>query len=131
VAAFGGIAQRAWFAWQCLPRQDDGCPAALRELERANGLSNMQLNKLVRGISKRPGLAELRKMANALETTVEWLQFEEGAGPTAKHPVPPWPGPPTPKPKSGLSSGDEAALKREAKQLPKSVSSSRRRNGSK
>jgi transcriptional regulator with XRE-family HTH domain len=88
MSRFPSMADRAWFAYQCLPKTETGAPPPLRELERANDLSNAMLRKLIRGISKRPSYVELVKMARALNCTPEWLQSEIGDGPVARWPIP-------------------------------------------
>lgn len=91
------MTRRAWLAWQCLPRGATGAPPNVRELERKHHLANNQLRKLVRGLSKRPSFVELEKMAAALQTSVEWLQFGRGEPPRAHQQPAPWPGPHVPK----------------------------------
>lgn len=112
------LAQRAWFAWHCLPRTDKGQPPPVRSLERAHLLANAQLQKLIMGRSKRPSYGELVKMAMALDCDPAWLQSGEGIAPTTSYPVPA--GPPQ-RAKltggSGLSPGDKVMFERKAKQL--------------
>ena len=91
--------RRAWRAWQCLPRSENGSPPIVRELERKNGLANGQIHKLLKGRSRRPSMVELEKMATALGTSSEWLQFGRGQPPPARNEIAPWPGPKTPIPR--------------------------------
>lgn len=88
---FQSLADRAWFAWNCLPRDERGDRPKIRELERGHGLTNGSLHRLINGISVRPGYEQLAKMAQALNTSPEWLQFERGEAPTTSWPVPPRP----------------------------------------
>jgi hypothetical protein len=83
------MGERAWWAYQCLPRDAWGEPPPLRELERAHGLGNAALRKLIWDVTVRPGLAQLEKLAAALQVTPEWLQFGRGTMPLASaYPVP-------------------------------------------
>jgi hypothetical protein len=91
MALFQSLADRAWFAWNCLPRDERGDRPKIRELERSYGLTNGSLHRLINGISVRPGYEQIVKMAAALNTTAEWLQLEKGAAPTTSWPVPPRP----------------------------------------
>lgn len=88
---FPTMGHRAWFAWQCLERDDRGQPPKWRELERRHKLPNAALRRLVWDISKRPGYPIIVKSAAALNCTPEWLMFETGPGPTARWPVLPRP----------------------------------------
>jgi transcriptional regulator with XRE-family HTH domain len=60
---------------------------------------NGQIHKLLKGRSKRPSLIELEKMATALGTNVDWLQFGRGDAPPARNEISPWPGPKKPIPR--------------------------------
>jgi len=88
------MADRAWFAYQCLPRDDRGEPPDWRVLEREHGLSNGTIYKLIWGITVQPTWDTLEKAATALRVPSEWLRREEGAGPIARWPVPVRPAPP-------------------------------------
>ena len=116
------LAQRAWFAWHCLPRTEKGQPPSIRSLEGAYELSNAQLRKLIMGLSKRPSYGELVKMAMALDCDPEWLQSGQGEGPRATTFIPE--GPPLPKPKGsmpgrddGLRANEIVLFERKARQL--------------
>lgn len=91
---FPSMGHRAWFAWHCLKRDDRLQPPAWRELERANGLTNGSLYKLIWGKATRPSYDRLVRMARALGCTPEWLINENGPGPVASLPVPPRPAEP-------------------------------------
>jgi len=77
------ITQRAWLAWQCLPRGRNGKPPPIRRLEIAHGLSNAQLRKLILGTTIRPSHDALLKMAAALKCDPVWLSTGEGQSPLA------------------------------------------------
>ena len=113
------INQRAWFAWQCLPRDEKGFPPKFRELERSVDLHNAQLRNLVMGVSKRPAPESLGKLARALAVSLEWLVAEIGPGPVATWPVPA--GPPMRRSKVHLSAGDRSGFESKTKKLPQSV----------
>lgn len=87
------MAKRAWYAYQCLQRDERGNAPSIRGLESDHHLANAQIYKLVYGISKRPGFPELSKMARALNTTPEYIAEGSGQGPFTRHQVEPWPGP--------------------------------------
>lgn len=100
---------RAWFAWQCLPRDRKGAPPSFRSLERQHGLSNNDLSRLVWDAYERLTVEKARKFAAALGTTAEWLEWEEGPGPMASLPVPERPAPPPGKLKRTKSGSIKAA----------------------
>lgn len=75
------LAQRAWFAWQCLPRNSRGKPPPIARLELAHGLANAALRKVILGITTRPAHDSLLKMAEALQCDPQWLSCEKGPPP--------------------------------------------------
>jgi hypothetical protein len=91
---FATIGHRAWFAWQCLPRDSRGSPPTRRSLEIKHGLSNKDLTRLIYDFYERPSYEKMQKFAAALSTTPEWLDREEGPGPLVGMPVQPRPPPP-------------------------------------
>lgn len=88
---FPSMADRAWFAWQALDRDKLNRPPAIRALERAHGISNAGLSKLIKGQLTKPGFDVLTNCAAALRTTPEWLSREIGEGPVSRWPIPPRP----------------------------------------
>lgn len=91
VGQFPSMGHRAFWAWQCLERDELGQPPPVRVLERTHRLANNSLRRLIRGETARPSRPQLELMAGALKTTAEWLEFERGDGPAAKWPIPPYP----------------------------------------
>jgi transcriptional regulator with XRE-family HTH domain len=90
-AFFQTMADRAWFAWQCLPRDKFGKPPPFRKIEREHGLSNNTIRKLTRGELVRPGYPVIKRAAAALGVSPDWLMEGIGEGPIARYPVPPRP----------------------------------------
>jgi hypothetical protein len=117
---FQSMAERALFAWQCLPRDERGLPPGYRELERANGLPVGTLSKLIKGVLVRPGLVRLEKISGALSTTSDWLQFERGAAPK-----------PASRAVSEISSADRRAHAEKTERLMQRGDSRRTRKASK
>lgn len=131
----GSMAARAWWAWQCLPRDPKGNAPQFRPLEREHGLSNNTLRKLLGGDLKRPSFEVLTRAAAALQCDPLWLSKGEGAAPVATYPVAPWPGP-----SKKISSSPGTALPREtvhdfrknaSSKLPDRAAPARRRNAGK
>jgi hypothetical protein len=91
---FPTLGHRAWFAYQCLPRDSQGRPPSRRSLERRHGLANKDLARLIWDFYERPSYGKMHKFAAALGTTPEWLDKEEGPGPVTGFPVMPRPEPP-------------------------------------
>jgi len=85
---FSTIAQRAWFAWHCLPRNDKGQPPSINQLERDHGFSHAALRKVIMGRAPRPGYTTLVKAAEALRCDAGWLGSNEGPAPVCSWPVP-------------------------------------------
>lgn len=86
------LADRVWFAYQCLPRDPRGNLPSWRELEVAHKLPNATFHRIVNGgrteISWRTG----EKIAAALRTSEQWLKHGGDNGPVPTGPVPPRPG---------------------------------------
>jgi hypothetical protein len=85
------LGHRAWFAWQCLPRDDRGRPPSWRSLEIDHDLPNATLPRIIWGRTRRPSAEILSQVAAALGTTIDWLLYERGEGPAARWPVVPRP----------------------------------------
>ncbi len=82
MATYETMGQRAWYAYQCLARNEMGKLPSYRALEAANGpLSNNTLRKLFADELTRPGPIVARNLAKALGVASDWLQFGEGAPP--------------------------------------------------
>jgi hypothetical protein len=90
------LADRAWFALHCLPRDAKGEPPAARELERAHGLSVSTLSHTFIGRRRYHQPITFAKVAEALNTTEAFLRGDAGAkapGPLTGM-LPPRPGQP-------------------------------------
>ena len=88
------LADRVWWAWQCLERDDRGELPSWKSLEERHGLPNGSLYKLMWGITARPSYDTLIGVADALHTTAEWLRSERGESPVSRWPVMPRPSAP-------------------------------------
>jgi hypothetical protein len=108
---FSSIAQRAWFAWHCLPRNEKGQPPSINHLERDHDLSHAQLRKLIMGKAPRPGYTTIVKAARALDCDPGWLGRNEGPRPVTSWLVPP--GPPPQKAKQLAAPAPRALGERE------------------
>ena len=136
------MGHRAWFAWQCLPRNERGEPPTWRELEDRHDLSNGSIYKIVWDISTRPSFGQLERVAAALCTTPHWLLTGRGYSPAARWPVAPRPAAPKKQGKKSaerpvrghaivVSRNAEAAFAREAKKLGDGTESGRSRSARK
>lgn len=132
------MGQRAWWAYQCLPKDRLGNAPKFRELERREKLANNSLRRLIWGEAVRPGLVQLEKLARALNCDPEWLQFGRGERPATKNYIQPRPdAPPGMKPRESarraapsleLGSASERAFARKSQKLLQSPATRRRRN---
>ena len=87
------LADRAWFALHCLPRDAAGKPPTMKDLELAAGLHYGTLSHVVNGRRSHHRLDTFPLMAKALRVSEAWLRGEEGArGPTLTGMLPPRPG---------------------------------------
>lgn len=119
---FATIAERAWFAWHCLPRNRRNKPPAIRKLELAHGLANAALRKVIYGQTARPAYDSVLKMAAALNCSPQWLVANEGPGPLASTFVEPPPARRGSVVARGLSARDLALFEGKADQLGKRAS---------
>lgn len=88
------INDRAWYAWQCLPRKRTkkgalGKPPSYRSLERDYDISPATLSKLFSGDRKTVELGTIPKLAAALRVTERWLMHGEGQPPELTGPYKP------------------------------------------
>lgn len=89
------LADRAWYALHCLPRDSRGKPPTARELERDYDLSVGALTQTFSGRKRHHWDATVEKVCRALEVSEEWLRGKPGAkGPTLTGILPPRPGMP-------------------------------------
>lgn len=93
---------RVWFAWQSLDRDEKGRPPSIRSIEEKHEIAHGTINKLIEARAKveRTNHERLVRIAEALNTTPEWLLRGDGKPPQSRWQVPPWPGPKK-KPASG------------------------------
>jgi hypothetical protein len=138
---FPSMGHRAWFAWQCLERNERGEPPTWRELEDKHDLSNGSIHKIVWDISTRPSFGQLERVARALNTTPQWLLSESGESPAGRWPITPRPAHPKKSARksasgtvgrdAGLSRDAEAAFGRDAEKLRNRPEPSRSRGARK
>lgn len=123
------MGRRAWFAYQCLPRDEMGRMPPIRRLERENDLSNGAIGKLIWDELTRPSYQTMLRLAKALGCSEEWLTSGTGDGPVARFPVAPRP---DKKPKrSGIGPDVVADFEDETGKLTKRRPPSRRRDARK
>ncbi len=72
------LAERVWFAFNCLPREKGTLPKP-KPWEARHGLSNGQLLKICTGTE--PSASTLAKLATALGVTTDWLVYGTGQPP--------------------------------------------------
>lgn len=91
----GGPPERAWYAWQCLPRDEKGAPPSVRSIEERHHLAHATLSKLFKADSKldRANHDRTERIAAALATTTDWLLHGRGTPPSTPWRTAPWPGP--------------------------------------
>jgi len=75
------LGDRIWYAWHCLPRARGRTPRK-EHFERDHGLPRGLLGDLFSGARQYVSDDVLRKLAEALRVTPEWLRTGEGALPT-------------------------------------------------
>jgi len=87
------LADRAWFAYHCLPRDRRGKLPFLKELELEHGLSGGTLSHMMSGRRSQFRFETMPKISEALRVSEPWLRGDEDArGPTLTGPLPPRPG---------------------------------------
>lgn len=87
------LPERAWWAYQCLPRDASGKPPASTKLDVDHGLGRGTLLRLFKG-ERTPGGDTMVRVARALGVSVGWLLAGEGAAPKPSGPLAPRPGAP-------------------------------------
>lgn len=87
VENLGTIADRAWYAWHCLPRSKKGKPPSWKSLEKEYGVATTTFSKLFSGERKTVELETLPKMASALRVSEMWLYKGEGEVPKLSGPL--------------------------------------------
>ncbi len=108
------MAGRAWYAYHCLPRNDEDKPPPVRRLEKKQGIANGTLKKVFTG-ERDPVGSTLAKVADALGVNEEWLLRGTGTPPTPTGYVPAPPGgkkPPRDAQDSNFPPAESAAYRR-------------------
>jgi hypothetical protein len=82
---------RAWYAYQCLPRQPNGNAPSKRALEKAHGLYHQSLHKLFYDKVAEQSYDVMKRIAQALRCDVDWLQEGTGDAPKTSNQVYPRP----------------------------------------
>jgi transcriptional regulator with XRE-family HTH domain len=73
------LADRAWYAYHCLPRDPAGYPPNLKDLEIEVGISSYgTLSHVMAGRRSNHRADTFGKMAKAFRVTEAWLRGEEG-----------------------------------------------------
>ena len=75
------LADRAWHAYHCLPRDKTGKLPSYRQIGRAHGLSPGVISRMMLGTRTKIWPQTLLKMAGALGCTVEFLTTGNGRAP--------------------------------------------------
>jgi hypothetical protein len=81
------LADRAWYAWHCLPRKGGRLPTR-DALEERHKLPQGVLSKIMKGKRNTLREATLKRVAGALGAKPEWLGHGQGPAPVAEHLVP-------------------------------------------
>ena len=87
--AMSSLAERAWFAYHCLPRGKRNKPPPYRQLEQQVGLTNGTFSRLFLGERERPEPETVVGIAKVLGVTLDWLLTGKGDGPKPVGIVPP------------------------------------------
>ena len=88
------LADRIWYAYQCLARSPGGKPPSWRELEEQHDIAAGTFSHAAKGRRTRFERDTFRKIAAALRVTEEWLDFggSNAPNPPAGVIIPPRPG---------------------------------------
>lgn len=87
------LADRAWYAYHCLPRSGAGKLPTFKELEVSVGIAYGTLSHVMKGRRSQHQHETFREMARALRVSEAWLHGDDGArGPTLTGMLPPRPG---------------------------------------
>ncbi len=82
------LGSRAWWAWHCLKRQDNGDPPQLKQFEKDHDIPNGMMARVFSGERRSPTGETLFRIAKALHVSSDFLVRGEGAWPTQTGPVP-------------------------------------------
>jgi hypothetical protein len=86
------LADRVWFAYNCLPRDAKGNPPSYVSLERPLKLPNGTFSRLISRTREDPRGTTLDAIAKTLHLSLDWLLHGGDDGPVPTGIVPPRPG---------------------------------------
>lgn len=86
------LADRVWFAYHCLPRDEAGKPPSWRQLEETSSLPAATFSRTVSGQRTEHRRGNFEKLALVLQVSQHWLDHGGDDGPVPTGPVPPRPG---------------------------------------
>jgi hypothetical protein len=86
------FADRVWFAYHSLPRDENGNLPSFASLEKAHELGNNTIRRAASGARTEQTKRTFRLLAEALRVSESWLEFGGANGPTPTGVVPPRPG---------------------------------------
>ncbi len=82
------FSDRAWYAWHCLPRDDEGSPPSPRPWGKTHGVDPSAIGRLFKG-ERGMGVDVTRKFAEGLGVSLDWLVSGKGEAPVLTGPLPP------------------------------------------
>lgn len=83
------FADRAWYAYHCLPRTRRGKPPSYNSLEEKHGISTGTISRAMLGDREEFSKTTLEKLARALNVSVGWLVEGVGDQPVLTGQIPP------------------------------------------
>lgn len=83
------FADRAWYAYHCLPRNRRGKPPSYNSLEEKHGISTGTISRAMLGDREEFSKTTLEKLARALSVSVGWLVEGVGDKPALTGQIPP------------------------------------------
>jgi len=83
------LADRVWYLYHCLPRDEHGSPPSFRELEKAAGLSASTMSRTVNGVRRHHGHETFARIAKVLGVSPDLLRTGVGEWPAPTGNIPP------------------------------------------
>jgi transcriptional regulator with XRE-family HTH domain len=83
------FADRAWYAYHCLPRTKRGKPPSYNSLEKAAGISSGTISRAMLGDREEFSKSTLEALARVLNVSIDWLVDGRGEKPPLTGPIPP------------------------------------------